>query len=166
MKWLNLVRFFIYSKNIYYASIECQALSLSTECWLWKCVLNTEINQEEVLRPGPPCWTRTLVKHLQNQKGWRVWSKGLSTITKELSPEGSHNLVAGSGAGRWPFHGEGEVWTWGTDMRYGRDRSPWTHVGFVPERGLGWRGRVRDFFSCRLAKVHGVSQMVQGLHRV
>lgn len=50
----------------------------------------------------------------------------------------------------------------GTDMR----GHPGSHVGFVPERGLGWRGRVRDFFSCMLAKVHGVSQMVQGLHRV
>ena len=50
----------------------------------------------------------------------------------------------------------------GTDMT----GHPGRHVGFVPERGLDWRGRARDFFSCMLAKVHGVIQMFQGMHRV
>ena len=50
----------------------------------------------------------------------------------------------------------------GTDMT----GHPGRHVGFVPERGLDWRGRARNFFSCMLAKVHGVSQMFQGMHRV
>lgn len=128
----------IHFKEIYWASSTCQALSLGTECWLWKCLKHRDKSGIGVMARSSlldsDFWQSIHIT--RTAEGFRA-NEALPS-SRNWDCRGNRALVSRSGAQRRCFH-EREVLC-------GGGRSPWKPRGVCAwERSLDWQGGGESF---------------------